>query len=554
MYCSPRGVRHLKWKAAPWWETAASSTPARTPSQRRASASGVGSPAAGPRSGAGHERLRRHRAARPWGGRVRAARGRHPQGHRCARVRQRPVGGGHAPRRHDAEPVRVGQDPLDRYGARPRRSRRSRGAHRGSRPRQADLRPRVRRPAGARLRRHPVRGGAGRHRRRGGPRDRAACCGARRRAVRGPSSPRRHGGGAPPRRAEAAPLRQRAPPRAHRARRPRRGGRGVGGGILRDRHAGQRPARAGGRPGLPGRGRRRGPACEHAVAPRRSPPARGVPRHAGGEGPHHAWRHGRRLWVARGHPPPGTRLHAGPRHRTSGEDGVRQGGVVPGPQAPPSLEDLDAARRHPRRAARRRARATAHRRRGVRVVLGTRRRERDHVRRRPVRGAERGRRRHGGLHEQSALRRDARVRRAAGVLRARVPDGQARRRGWNLAGAGPPPQRPSPGIGPPHRSGGPGIGARARAAGRVGRDAGPGPAAYRGSRRHRVPGGRRQRRPGRGAHAWSGLRGRVQERRVQRGLRRRVRRAPSRSPQARTDRSRRSTPPPSSADRGCSPC
>jgi hypothetical protein len=46
-----------------------------------------------------------------------------------------------------------------------------------------------------------------------------------------------------------------------------------------------------------------------------------------------------------------------------------------------------------------------------------------------------------------------------------------------LAGAGPPPQRPSPGIGPPHGSGGPGIGARARAAGRVGRDAGPGPEA-----------------------------------------------------------------------------
>ena len=55
-------------------------------------------------------------------------------------------------------------------------------------------------------------------------------------------------------------------------------------------------------------------------------------------------------------------------------------------------------------------------------------RQRRLLRRRPVPGAERARRRLGGAHQQPAVRRDARLRRGADLLRPRGPDGQAGRR------------------------------------------------------------------------------------------------------------------------------
>ena len=56
------------------------------------------------------------------------------------------------------------------------------------------------------------------------------------------------------------------------------------------------------------------------------------------------------------------------------------------------------------------------------------------LRRRPVPRPARGDRRVGGAHEQPALRRDARLRRGADLLRARGADGQARRRARHRRG------------------------------------------------------------------------------------------------------------------------
>ena len=113
-------------------------------------------------------------------------------------------------------------------------------------------------------------------------------------------------------------------------------------------------------------------------------------------------------------------------HRPAGEDDVRPRGVVPRPRAPAPVADVDPLRRDARRPARRRRRAPAARRRRLRLVVAGGARERLHVRRRPVRGAERPRRGHRRLHEQPAVRGDARLRRAAGLLRVRVGDGRAR--------------------------------------------------------------------------------------------------------------------------------
>ena len=80
----------------------------------------------------------------------------------------------------------------------------------------------------------------------------------------------------------------------------------------------------------------------------------------------------------------------------------------------------------PRRQARQRSRADPARRRRVRLELDRGDVERRIVRGRPVRGRQRADRVDVRLHEQSAVRRDARLRRGAGVLRARGADGQAR--------------------------------------------------------------------------------------------------------------------------------
>ena len=85
------------------------------------------------------------------------------------------------------------------------------------------------------------------------------------------------------------------------------------------------------------------------------------------------------------------------------------------------------APRDARREARQRAHADPARRRCVRVELDGGHVERGVVRRRPVRDAERADRVDVRLHEQPAVRSDARVRRRADLLRRRGADGQARR-------------------------------------------------------------------------------------------------------------------------------
>ena len=68
-------------------------------------------------------------------------------------------------------------------------------------------------------------------------------------------------------------------------------------------------------------------------------------------------------------------------------------------------------------------------------------RQRGLARRRPVRGAQRRDRLLRRLHQQPAVRRDARLRRRAGLLRLRVPDGQAGRGARAGPGRAPRPQR-----------------------------------------------------------------------------------------------------------------
>ena len=83
-----------------------------------------------------------------------------------------------------------------------------------------------------------------------------------------------------------------------------------------------------------------------------------------------------------------------------------------------------------------------------------RRRQRRLARRRAVRGPEHQDRFLRRAHQQPAVRRDARLRRGAGVLRLRVDDGQAGRRARAGPGHHPPAQRGDPGrqSWPPGRS------------------------------------------------------------------------------------------------------
>ena len=142
-------------------------------------------------------------------------------------------------------------------------------------------------------------------------------------------------------------------------------------------------------------------------------------------------------------------LRTGP----AGQDDLRARGVVPRPRPSPSVAHLDPLRRDPRRQARRRRRAPAARRRRLRLLVAGGARERLHVRRRAVRGAERAHRGHRRLHEQPAVRRDARLRRAPGVLRARVGDGRARRGAAAQPARAAAPQRRLARLGAPHRPG-----------------------------------------------------------------------------------------------------
>ena len=131
----------------------------------------------------------------------------------------------------------------------------------------------------------------------------------------------------------------------------------------------------------------------------------------------HLARRRRRVRRARGPLDAGARRDARAAHEPAGEDRLQPRGVVHRPRAPPSGAHLVRASRDARRAARQRAHADPARRRRLRVVLDRGRVERRVVRDRPVRVAERADRVDGRLHEQPAVRCDARLRRRADVLR-----------------------------------------------------------------------------------------------------------------------------------------
>ncbi len=171
----------------------------------------------------------------------------------------------------------------------------------------------------------------------------------------------------------------------------------------------------------------------------------------------------------------------------------------------------------------------------------------------PVRGAERGADRLRRLHEQPAVRRDARLRRRAGRVRARGADGQARRgrrHGPDRAAAA---QRDRGRRPAAHRPGRARARARRRAARARPRHAAPA-GGGRGARSARAAGRRRQHDARRGRAARRRLRGRDQEHRLLRGLRRLLDRARARLRSTPTGRSSRSTPRRPRSGRASSPC
>ena len=211
---------------------------------------------------------------------------------------------------------------------------------------------------------------------------------------------------------------------AARARRRHRQGR------VHLRHAGPGLPRPRVRPRGARRGRRRRPVRRHPVAALRPAPDRARPRPARGQGPDDAVRRRRRVRRPRGPVDADPRLPAGAAHRQARQDRLQPLRVLLRPRPPPPGEAHLRARRHQGRQAHPHEGADRPGRRRVRLRLPGGRRQRRLARRRPVR---RRRRRHRGdrpLHQQPALRRDARLRRGPGVLRLRGPDGQARRRSW----------------------------------------------------------------------------------------------------------------------------
>ncbi len=131
--------------------------------------------------------------------------------------------------------------------------------------------------------------------------------------------------------------------------------------------------------------------------------------------------------AARGRQPPGARVPVGAASRPPRQDDVRPRRVVPRPRAQAPGHDLDAPPRPFRRDAGQPRVSGSARRRRVRVDLQRGAHQRDHARTGAVPVAERDGGWMGDAHEQPAVRRDARLRRAASVLRAREPDGPARR-------------------------------------------------------------------------------------------------------------------------------
>ncbi len=179
------------------------------------------------------------------------------------------------------------------------------------------------------------------------------------------------------------------------------------------------------------------------IAPRPRPPR--------GQGPHDALRRRRGLRRTRGHLDADPRLPAGAPHRQARQDRLQPVRVLLRTRPPAPGEAPLRARRHQGRQAH--AHEVPHRpgRRGLRLRLPGRRRQRLLALGRPV--PDRGRRHRGDrpLHQQPALRRDARLRRGPGVLRLRGPDGQARREARHGPGRVPAAQRHGTGHPPAHR-------------------------------------------------------------------------------------------------------
>ncbi len=151
-----------------------------------------------------------------------------------------------------------------------------------------------------------------------------------------------------------------------------------------------------------------------------------MPRAPRGARAPHARRGRRRVRRTRRREPAHPLVPAGDAHRPSGEDGVLPQGVVPRARAPPPGAHLDAPQRRARRHPRELRDPHRARRRCVPVVVVPRHRQRGVLLRRPVPHPERAGRGLRRAHQQPAVRCDARLRRGAGGVRARGPDGSAR--------------------------------------------------------------------------------------------------------------------------------
>ena len=192
------------------------------------------------------------------------------------------------------------------------------------------------------------------------------------------------------------------------------------------------------------------------MAARRPPADRPLPESSRRQGEDHTRRRGRSVRRARGRPHADPRVHARPLRGATRQDVVRARGVLLRPRASPSVQDLDAPRGHPRRPAGQRAGPHVGRRRRLCVVLIGGHRQRLDVRGRSVRGPERADRRDVRLHEQSSVRRHARVRGRPGLLRARVPDRPAGQGAADRSRRASAQERAEDRLGPPDRPGHPG--------------------------------------------------------------------------------------------------
>ena len=227
---------------------------------------------------------------------------------------------------------------------------------------------------------------------------------------------------------------ERRPLACHQARRSRGRRRRDRLRALRGRDPGSGVPRAGvGACGARRRGRRRH-LRRDAVAARRPRPGRAVPEPRARAGAHSPRGRGRRVRRPRGSLDADPRRAARAAREPSREDRLQPGGVVRRSHPPSPGEDLGGASRDEGGQARERARAHPARRRRVRLELDRGDVERRRVRGRPVCGRQRADREHVRVHEQSTVRRDARLRRGSVVLCARGADGQARRRARHRPG------------------------------------------------------------------------------------------------------------------------